>query len=178
MDALHRSTREDFRSTWFSNLRFFCDLLCNFKVSANFFKKKRYNERWTACWFEIDLRRFSQKILRGSLERGLIFDKEVLFAKKPGAHPIWTTSWFRNNLRLFSQNILRGLWSASWFLKNKKGFFCKMTMARQIWAVRVPNQTRSNGRESGRRGHAGRWAFGGRIHMEKAITIPYHYIKL
>jgi hypothetical protein len=49
MDALHRSICEDFRSTCFSNLRFFHDLLCNFEVSANLFGKRDiYNQRWTA----------------------------------------------------------------------------------------------------------------------------------
>jgi hypothetical protein len=35
MDALHRSTRLDFRLTCFSILRFFCDLLRIFKVSVD-----------------------------------------------------------------------------------------------------------------------------------------------
>jgi hypothetical protein len=35
MDALHRCTHGDFRLTCFSILRFFCDLLCIFKVSVD-----------------------------------------------------------------------------------------------------------------------------------------------
>ena len=108
MDALHSSTLEDFKSTWFSNLQFFCDLLCNFKVSAIFLKRDiikgglnvdlrkiwggfRKNCReglWSAGWFSIKRRSFLQK--------------------KLDAHPIWTAGWFRNNLRCFLQNILRG----------------------------------------------------------------------
>jgi hypothetical protein len=71
MDALHICTREDFR---------FCDLLCNFKVSANLFQKNRYNRRRTS-WM------FSQKMLRGSLERRLIFDEEKGFFEKKTRRP-------------------------------------------------------------------------------------------
>ena len=47
-------------------------------------EKKRDNQRCPVFLFEKKLGRFSKKLLRVSLERGLIFDKvKVFFAKKP-----------------------------------------------------------------------------------------------
>ena len=49
-----------------------------------FFRKKRYNQGGPVFRFEKNLRRFSKKSLRVSLECGLIFDKRKgFFAKNP-----------------------------------------------------------------------------------------------
>jgi hypothetical protein len=107
------------------------------KILANLFKKKRYNQRRTAGWFEKNLR-FSQKMLRGSLERGLIFDKEKVFFAK-NLEP------FRSGLRVdfkiiwggFRKIYWEGLWSVGWFSKNRRAFLQK-----RPWFARSRPSTR------------------------------------
>ena len=66
-------------------------------------------------------------MMRGFVERGLIFDKDKSFfwKKKPGGHPFWTAGLFQNNLRCFLQNILRGTLERGLISEKRRVFFEK-----------------------------------------------------
>jgi hypothetical protein len=103
-------------------------------------------------------------MLRGSLERGLIFDKEkVFFAKKPEPIRSGLQVDFKIIGGVFAKYTERSSGARVDFQKIE-GLFCKKTLVRPIWAVHRPDQTAV---KSGRRGHAGRPTFGARIVLNR-----------
>ena len=65
-------------------------------------------------------------MMRGFVERGLIFDKDKGFLKKkPEGHPFWTAGLFQNNLRCFFAKYPERNSRARVDFRKKKGFFEK-----------------------------------------------------